>query len=69
MLIDFHVHIFPDKLAKGAVSSLAEKAGFCPFADGTYSATSKFLSEQGVDRCVFCEFFLAYSYRSCGENA
>ncbi len=52
MLIDFHAHVFLDKLAAGAVSSLAQKAGLTPFADGTVSGTKKLMAEQGVDRFV-----------------
>ncbi len=52
MLIDFHTHVFLDKLAKGAVRSLAEKAHFTPYTDGTLSATEKLMREQGVDKFV-----------------
>ena len=30
MLIDFHTHVFPDKLAQEAVRSLAERAHIVP---------------------------------------
>ena len=52
MLIDIHTHVFPDKLAKGAVGSLAAKAGFTPFTDGTLSDTKRLMREQGVDAFV-----------------
>lgn len=52
MLIDFHTHVFLDKLARGAVSSLAAKAHFTPYTDGTLSDTKKLMKEQGVDRFV-----------------
>lgn len=52
MLIDFHAHAFLDKLAAGAVSSLAKKAGFTPFADGTVSGTEALMKSQAVDRFV-----------------
>lgn len=52
MLIDFHVHVFPDKLAAGAVASLAAKAHFTPYTDGTLADTKKFMRAQGVDRFV-----------------
>lgn len=52
MLIDFHAHTFLDKLAAGAVSSLAERAHFKPNTNGTVSATRAIMREQGVDRFV-----------------
>ena len=52
MLIDFHAHVFLDKLAAGAVSSLAAKAHLTPFADGTVAGTKALMREQGVDRFV-----------------
>ena len=48
MLIDFHAHAFLDKLAAGAVSSLAAKAGFTPFTDGTVSGTEALMKSQAV---------------------
>ncbi len=52
MLIDFHVHTFPDKLAPHAVSSLGERAHMVPHADGTVSDTEKLMAREGVDRFV-----------------
>lgn len=52
MLIDFHVHTFLDKLAAGAVASLAARAHFQPFTDGTVAATDELMREGGVDRYV-----------------
>lgn len=37
MIIDFHTHTFPDKIAAKAIASLAEKGGTKPFLDGTLS--------------------------------
>ena len=50
MLIDFHAHTFLDKLAANAVSSLAARAHFTPFCDGTVDGTARLMREQGVDR-------------------
>ena len=52
MLIDFHVHVFPDKLAAGAVASLAARAHFEPFTDGTLADTQRRMRAEGVDRYV-----------------
>ena len=49
MLIDFHAHVFLDKLAKGAVASLAAKAHFTPYTDGTLSAAYRAACQR------FCE--------------
>ena len=35
MIIDFHTHTFPDKIADAAVKKLAEKSHTTPFLDGT----------------------------------
>lgn len=35
MLIDFHTHVFPEKIATKTVSILAEKSGLTPYCDGT----------------------------------
>ena len=52
MLIDFHVHVFPDKLAHGAVSSLAARAHIEPHTDGTLQDTLQRMHADGVDRFV-----------------
>lgn len=35
MIIDFHTHIFPDKIAGKTIEILAAKSGFTPYSDGT----------------------------------
>ena len=35
MIIDFHTHLFPDKIASKAIAKLAEKSGSVPHTDGT----------------------------------
>ncbi len=37
MVIDFHTHIFPDKIAKKTIDHLSKKGGIPPFSDGTLS--------------------------------
>lgn len=49
MLIDFHIHAFPDNLAERAVGSLAEKSGFHPVTDGTISNTREKMKKWGID--------------------
>ena len=52
MRIDFHVHTFLDKLAPGAIASLAARSHFTPFTDGTVADTERLMKEQGVDKFV-----------------
>ncbi len=41
MLIDFHTHIFPDKIAPKTIEILAKNGNTPPFSDGTVSALVK----------------------------
>lgn len=56
-LIDFHAHVFPDKIAATAISKLSESAasyGMKPCTDGTQAATRRRMEEWGVSRAVIC---------------
>lgn len=53
MIIDFHVHIFPDKVADKAIGNLAKTSGLTPFTDGTLKDTINKIIECNVDKCVF----------------
>ena len=35
MIIDFHTHIFPDKIAKKTIDFLAAKGNVTPYSDGS----------------------------------
>ena len=52
MLIDFHTHIFPDKIASGAVSALARSSGNRPYADGTRAGLLAAMAAGGADIAV-----------------
>lgn len=52
MVVDFHVHCFPDELAARAVLSLGGAAGITPRTDGTVSGIRKKMREAGVDISV-----------------
>ncbi len=52
MIIDFHVHTFPDKLAPRVIPKLSEAAGIEPQTDGTINDTLEKMKEWGVDRAV-----------------
>lgn len=52
MIIDFHVHCFPDKLAPRAVSQLAATAGISPRVDGTIRGLKESMKKAGVSKSV-----------------
>ena len=52
MIIDFHVHIFPDEIAPKAISSLSKKCNVPPNTDGTAKCTLEKMNEWGVDKAV-----------------
>ena len=54
MVIDFHTHAFPDKLAPRAIASLVEGCGgiYPPCSDGTVSGLIKNMDDFGVDISV-----------------
>lgn len=54
MIIDFHTHAFPDKLAPRALPSLAKRVGYAPYGDGTVSGLLRKMDECGVDKAVIC---------------
>ena len=49
MIIDFHTHIFPDKIAEKTIESLGSLAGVQAASDGTLQGLSKSMKEAGVD--------------------
>ncbi len=52
MVIDFHVHMFPDELAKRTIPLLAERSGLSPYSDGTLSMTLAKMKQAGVSQIV-----------------
>ena len=53
MLIDFHTHVFPDKLAPRALQSLSYVAGgIAPYTDGTVNGLLAAMEKEGVDKSV-----------------
>ena len=49
MVIDFHTHSFPEKLAKRAILSLSRASHTVPFTDGTAEGLSDSMREAGID--------------------
>ena len=52
MIIDFHTHIFPDKIATKTIEMLSEKGGIPPFSDGTVNGLIKSMEVAGTDVSV-----------------
>lgn len=52
MIIDFHTHAFPDKLATRAIETLAKKASVPYFANGTVGDTNEKMKNWNVDSRV-----------------
>ena len=53
MLIDFHTHCFPEKIAPRAIEKLAHASGgFTPYTDGTVDSLRERMRQSGVDISV-----------------
>ncbi len=52
MIIDFHAHTFPDKIAAAAVSKLEHKAHARSFSDGTREGLLLAMAEAGIEHAV-----------------
>lgn len=53
MIIDFHTHAFPEKLASKALAVLSDKSGnLVPFHNGTVTSLKEYMEKSGVDRAV-----------------
>ena len=53
MLIDSHIHVFPDALAPKVIPKLAAISGYDNQTDGTLASTLEKMREWGVDKGVF----------------
>ncbi len=54
MIIDFHTHAFPDKLAVKAMKTLQDIAGARGTTDGTVGGLIASMDDCGIDRSVIC---------------
>lgn len=52
MIIDFHTHIFPDKIAKKTVDMLAIKGSTKPYSDGTVNGLLCEMEKAGADIAI-----------------
>ena len=55
MLIDFHTHVFPAKIARKALEHLSFVAGgLTPYTDGTPEGLLSAMDKEGVDTSGSC---------------
>ena len=52
MIIDFHTHTFPEKIAESALKKLAQTSGTVPHLDGTETALKNSMKEYGITYSV-----------------
>ncbi len=52
MIIDFHTHIFPDKIVAPSIEFLSAKSGVKNNIDGTAAGLAKSMEQSGVDMSV-----------------
>ena len=52
MIIDFHCHVFPDKIASKAIASLCKSGGTTPFLNGTVKDLRRSMKESGISYSV-----------------
>lgn len=52
MIIDFHTHIFPDKIAEKTINYLADKANIKAYGDGTLNSLLDVMNKGGIDYSV-----------------
>lgn len=52
MIIDFHTHVFPDKIAKSTIDFLASKSGYVPYGDGTFQSLIALMDKGRIDKSV-----------------
>ncbi len=52
MIIDFHTHVFPDKIAKSTIDALVSKSSNKPYTDGTVQGMLDTMVRSDADICV-----------------
>lgn len=52
MVIDFHTHIFSEKVAERALANLSAACGITPYMDGTATGLVNYMDKCGVGRAV-----------------
>jgi len=52
MVIDFHTHCFPDKIAERAIEKLTHNSALMPYTDGTANGLLNIMEKDGIDISV-----------------
>lgn len=53
MLIDFHTHAFPERIAEKAIEKLSfASGGLTPYTNGTFSDLKRLFTQSGIDKAV-----------------
>lgn len=52
MKIDFHTHVFPEKIAAGTLEVLSRASGTPPYTDGTNAGLYASMQKAGIGLCV-----------------
>ncbi len=52
MIIDFHTHVFPDKIAVKTIPYLMEKGGIDSYGDGTLNNLKERMKSSGTDKAL-----------------
>lgn len=52
MIIDFHTHVFPDKIANATLSALQANSSNQPYTNGTVDGLMSSMTNNNVDICV-----------------
>ncbi len=52
MIIDFHTHVFPGKIAEPTINFLSSKSGYIPFGNGTHHDLIALMDKGGIDKSV-----------------
>lgn len=71
MVIDFHTHVFPDRIAPRAIEKLSDASGgLTPYTDGTADGLLSRMQESGVDLSVVLSIATnAHQQRSVNDFA
>ncbi len=54
MIIDFHTHLFPDKIAHTTISILSKNSGIKAHTNGTIKDTVEKFNDAGISKAVVC---------------
>ena len=58
MIIDFHTHIFPDKIAGATIEKLSKASDSPAYTDGTKDGLKRSMEESGVDTVSYTHLTL-----------